>query len=208
MTLRRPTATRSRRKCGSPPMGRTSDCGGLEAEGDRRLHAHADDPQARRRDTGRQQHADRPDRRSARRSCGCWWSSRIRGGSIATCAMPCRATRGSSCRACCSIPGLSKAGRRQQGLHQAVPGRAGRALQVRRRVPGRRGRGGRPVDRRAMPAAEGAGRAPGERPGLHAGLAGARVLARWTPSWATSARSCSTRRSRAAGARARPTISS
>ena len=105
-------------------------------------------------------------------------------------------------------PGAEQGRRRQQGLHQAVPGRARRALEVRRGVPGRRGRRRRPADGRAVPAAQGAGRAPGERPGLHAGVAGAASSRCSTPSSATSARSCSTRRSRAAGARARPAISS
>ena len=42
-------------------MSRTSDCAGLEAEGDRRLHADAHGSQARRRDPDRQQQADRAD---------------------------------------------------------------------------------------------------------------------------------------------------
>ena len=44
------------------PMSRTTDWLRLEAEGDRRLHPDAHDPQARRRDLGREQHALGPDR--------------------------------------------------------------------------------------------------------------------------------------------------
>ena len=51
------------------------------------------------------------------------------------------------------------------------------------------GRRRRPVHGRAVPAAQGAGRAPGQRPGVHAGHAGAASSRCSTPSWATSARS-------------------
>ncbi len=126
---------------------------------------------------GRQQHADARRSRSARRSSGSWSSSRTRAGSTATCAMPCRATRASSSRACSSIPGLSKPGGGNKDYIKQFPGRARRAVEVRRRLPGRRRRRRRPADGRAMPAAQGAGRASGERAGLHAGLAGPAVLA-------------------------------
>ncbi len=74
-------------------------------------------------------------------------------------------------------PGLEQARRRQQGLHQAISHAARRTLQVRRRLSGRRRRGRRPVDRRAVPAAQRTGRTTGQRPGLHARLAGTRILA-------------------------------
>ncbi len=74
----------------------------LEAEGSRRLHADALDPQARRRDLGREQHAHGPDRdprgeapRPARRVLPAM-------GIPIPAGTPCRATPASSCRACCS----------------------------------------------------------------------------------------------------------
>ena len=74
-------------------------------------------------------------------------------------------------------PGLSKPGGGNKDYIKQFPTGLDELSKYRRRLPGRRGRGGRPADGRAVPAAQGAGRAPGERPGLHAGLAGARVLA-------------------------------
>ena len=67
-------------------------------------------PRARRRDCSRTTTSSRRRSRSAKRNCGCWSSNRTRAGSTAICAMPCRAIRASSCRACCFIPGLSKVG--------------------------------------------------------------------------------------------------
>ena len=98
----RPTATRSPRKSGSPPMGRTSDwlVWKPKATGDFTLTL--DGPQARRRDRWPTTTRCRRRSRSARRSCGSWSSSRTRAGSIATCGMPSRATRASSSRACSS----------------------------------------------------------------------------------------------------------
>ena len=167
--------TKEVRIAADEPHQRLAD---LEAEEQRATsRVTLDGPQARRRDAARQQQADAPRSRSARRSCGCWWSSRIRGGSIATCAMPCRATRASSFRACCSTR-AEQARRRQQGLHQAVS-RPGCDELSKYDVVflGDVGLGRRPVDGRAVPAAQGAGRAPGQRAGVHAGHAGARALA-------------------------------
>ena len=97
-----PTATRSRRKCGSPPMGRTTDwiVWKPKATGDFTLTLdvpkHPDETLA---DNNKLTRADRDPRGEAAR---CWSSSRTRAGSIATCGTPSRATRASRSRACSS----------------------------------------------------------------------------------------------------------
>ncbi len=97
--------------------------------------------------------------------------------------------------------------RGKQGLHPAIPRRTGRALPLRRGLPGRRGRGQRPAYRRAVRLVEGTGRAPGERHRFHAGLAGDAALAAEDRAGRALPGRARRRASPTAGDRARPAIS-
>ena len=74
-------------------------------------------------------------------------------------------------------PGLSKVGGGNKDYIKQFPTGLDELSKYRRCVFGRRRPGRWPVDRRAVPAAQGTGGAPGERPGFHAGNAGAGAIA-------------------------------
>ena len=103
--------------------------------------------------------------------------------------------------------GAGESRRRQSGLHQAVPRRAGRTVEVRCRLSGRRRRDRRTAHRGKLPAAERPRRTPGERAGVHAGYVRPAAVAARHRTGRFVADRAGRRRSRAAGDRARRAIS-
>ena len=185
------------------PMGRTSDWLDLEAEGDRRLHAHrsrfpskptrllADNNQLSAPIAIREEKLRVLVVESYPR-----WEYRYLRNAL---------SRDPGVEVSCLLfhPGLSKVGGGNKDYIKQFPVGPRRASKYDVVFLGDVGVERRPADRRAMPAAQGAGRASGQRPGLHAGDAGQADLAAGHRAWRTCARSCSIRRSRAAGARGR-----